>query len=145
MPPMSSRGYPAIDPYDSAASPRHCLTNPSLQSTTAKVRGVAQLGRALGLGPRGRRFKSYRPDLFYIYVLAALTLGILLPVQAGSIYLSKPDDPSAVVLTKAAFPELHGDGISDDTAVLQRVIDQAGASGLLLLIPEGRYRISQTI
>ena len=26
-------------------------------------RGVAQLGRALGLGPRGRRFESCRPDL----------------------------------------------------------------------------------
>ena len=25
-------------------------------------RGVAQFGRALGLGPRGRRFKSGRPD-----------------------------------------------------------------------------------
>ena len=25
-------------------------------------RGVAQPGRALGSGPRGRRFKSYRPD-----------------------------------------------------------------------------------
>src|SRR5262247_3838599 len=25
-------------------------------------RGVAQLGRALGLGPRGRRFESSRPD-----------------------------------------------------------------------------------
>jgi hypothetical protein len=25
-------------------------------------RGVAQLGRALGSGPRSRRFKSYRPD-----------------------------------------------------------------------------------
>ena len=26
------------------------------------IRGVAQLGRALGLGPRGRQFKSGRPD-----------------------------------------------------------------------------------
>jgi hypothetical protein len=28
-----------------------------------KYRGVAQLGRALGSGPRGRRFKSCHPDL----------------------------------------------------------------------------------
>ncbi|CUS05458.2 protein of unknown function [Candidatus Promineifilum breve] len=27
-------------------------------------RGVAQFGRALGLGPRGRRFESGRPDWF---------------------------------------------------------------------------------
>ena len=27
-------------------------------------RGVAQLGRALGLGPRGRRFESCRPDTY---------------------------------------------------------------------------------
>ena len=27
-----------------------------------KERGVAQLGRALGLGPRGRRFESCLPD-----------------------------------------------------------------------------------
>ena len=26
------------------------------------IRGVAQLGRALGLGPRGRRFESCLPD-----------------------------------------------------------------------------------
>ncbi len=29
------------------------------------VRGVAQLGRAPGLGPGGRRFESYHPDFFY--------------------------------------------------------------------------------
>ena len=30
-------------------------------------RGVAQPGSALGSGPRGRRFKSYRPDCHYNY------------------------------------------------------------------------------
>ena len=29
---------------------------------TLILRGVAQLGSAAGLGPVGRRFKSYRPD-----------------------------------------------------------------------------------
>ena len=29
-----------------------------------EIRGVAQFGRALGLGPRGRRFKSGRPDFY---------------------------------------------------------------------------------
>jgi hypothetical protein len=31
----------------------------------ATCRGVAQPGRALGSGPRGRRFESSRPDQFY--------------------------------------------------------------------------------
>src|SRR4026208_95355 len=31
--------------------------------TSSVCRGVAQPGRALGSGPRGRRFKSCRPDL----------------------------------------------------------------------------------
>ena len=46
-------------------------------TTDQKVRGstplgrvikreVAQLGRALGLGPRGRRFESCLPDFFYL-------------------------------------------------------------------------------
>ena len=29
-----------------------------------KTRGVAQLGRVLGLGPRGRQFESGRPDFY---------------------------------------------------------------------------------
>ena len=33
--------------------------------TITSCRGVAQPGRALGSGPRGRRFKSSRPDHFF--------------------------------------------------------------------------------
>ncbi len=32
-------------------------------------RGVAQLGSALGLGPRGRWFESSRPDHLYFWAL----------------------------------------------------------------------------
>ncbi len=32
--------------------------------STVAFRGVAQIGRALGLGPRCRRFKSFHPDHF---------------------------------------------------------------------------------
>ena len=32
-------------------------------------REVAQLGRALGLGPRGRRFESCLPDFFIDFLL----------------------------------------------------------------------------
>ena len=36
------------------------------------TRELAQLGRALGLGPRGRRFESCLPDHFKNYYLGAL-------------------------------------------------------------------------
>ena len=55
-------------------------------TTDQKVRGstplgraikreVAQLGRALGLGPRGRRFESCLPDHFHIIFGALAQLG----------------------------------------------------------------------
>src|SRR4051812_25257365 len=76
---------------------------------------------------------------------ALIALFMSVSANAKSFYLLKPDDPNAVVLNKSAFPELHADGIGDDTEVLQQAIDQAGTSSLVLLIPEGRYRISRTI
>ncbi len=36
------------------------------------IREVAQLGRALGLGPRGRRFESCLPDSFKLYIYGGL-------------------------------------------------------------------------
>lgn len=65
--------------------------------------------------------------------------------QEVSFYTARPDDPSAVVLTKEQFPELHADGVGDDSVALQNAIGQAAGSGHVLLIPEGRYRISRTI
>ena len=67
-------------------------------------------------------------------------------VQAGSFYPVRPDDPRAVDFTKQAFGT-HADGIGDDSDALQRAIDQVqettGAG--VLLIPEGRYRLSKTV
>ena len=40
--------------------------------TMTACRGVAQPGRALGSGPRGRRFKSSRPDHFFPQILGEL-------------------------------------------------------------------------
>ena len=37
------------------------------------IREVAQLGRALGLGPRGRRFESCLPDYFLNSILWGLS------------------------------------------------------------------------
>jgi sugar lactone lactonase YvrE/pectin methylesterase-like acyl-CoA thioesterase len=77
--------------------------------------------------------------------VALSALAMPLPVLGRSVYPQKPDDPGAVVLTKVAFPELHADGIADDTATIQRAIDQASTKSMVLLVPEGRYRVSQTI
>ena len=53
-------------------------------------REVAQLGRALGLGPRGRRFESCLPDHYELYIGALAQLGERLPCTqevSGSIPL----------------------------------------------------------
>ena len=56
------------------------------------LREVAQLGRALGLGPRGRRFESCLPDHYPVYIIigALAQLGERLPCTqevSGSIPL----------------------------------------------------------
>jgi hypothetical protein len=82
-----------------------------------------------------------------------------------SVYRVMPNDPTAVVLGSEQFP-VHGDGVGDDTAVLQAAIDEAsrrggqnwlgnivggsrdvtvGDGGGVVFVPEGRYRLSRTV
>ncbi|CAM3281643.1 glycosyl hydrolase family 28-related protein [Occultella aeris] len=82
-----------------------------------------------------------------------------------SVYASMPQDPLAVVLGSPGFP-VHGDGVGDDTAVIQAAINEAsrrggenwlgnivggargvevGDGGGLVFVPEGTYRISGRI
>src|ERR1700722_555316 len=84
----------------------------------------------------------------------AMTRGIvgvlaisLLPMRlcGASYYTERPDDSNVVELNSRQFPGLHADGLADDTAILQRAIDQASGAGKVLLIPPGRYLISKTI
>ncbi len=63
--------------------------------------------------------------------------------SSTSIYTEKPDDPGALFLTKEQFPDLHADGIGDDSDVLQQAVSRA--SGGILFIPEGTYRISKGV
>ena len=67
-------------------------------------------------------------------------------VHAGSFYPVRPDDPRAVDFTQQAFGA-HADGIGDDSDALQRAIDrvQETTGAGVLLIPEGRYRLSKTV
>jgi sugar lactone lactonase YvrE len=66
--------------------------------------------------------------------------------HAASFYLSRPADPRAVDFTADAFGA-HSDGTGDDSDALQRAIDrvQETTGAGVLLIPEGRYRLSKTI
>ncbi len=70
--PRPSRGQTGVprntSPLDLWVDPAHLcwamvLLSGPVSATVRDVRGVAQLGRALDWGSRGRRFKSCRPDL----------------------------------------------------------------------------------
>lgn len=82
-----------------------------------------------------------------------------------SVYTTMPRDDGAVVLGSEQFP-VHGDGVGDDTAVIQAAIDEAsrrggenwignivapargldiGDGGGVVFVPEGRYRVSARI
>ena len=66
--------------------------------------------------------------------------------HAASFYPVRPADPRAVDFTAAAFGA-HADGTGDDSDALQRAIDrvQETTGAGVLLIPEGRYRLSKTV
>ena len=46
-------------------------STPAGRAISNILREVAQLGRALGLGPRGRRFESCLPDQLFIWGLSS--------------------------------------------------------------------------
>ncbi|MBN2591830.1 MAG: hypothetical protein JXA96_18325, partial [Sedimentisphaerales bacterium] len=78
-----------------------------------------------------------------IVYLALINLCFSLKSLYGeSFYTSRIDDPYAIYLTKEEFG-VNADGIGDDTDALQQAVTQA--RGLILYIPEGKYRISRTI
>src|SRR4051812_5161366 len=78
-----------------------------------------------------------------------IAIAVVIPVcfttallRAESIFSDKPDDPGAIVLAADQFP-VKGDGVADDSDGLQQAADRARAG--ILLIPEGRYRLTRTI
>jgi sugar lactone lactonase YvrE len=64
------------------------------------------------------------------------------PLRAQSLFTQKPDDPGAVVVTPDQFP-VKADGIADDTDALQQAMNRG--RGGIVLIPEGRYRLTKTL
>jgi hypothetical protein len=79
-------------------------------------------------------------------LLATAMLSMAVPGFASSYYPARLDDPRAVYLTPDDF-SVKGDGIADDSAVLQRAINtvQEKTNQGILFVPAGRYRLSKTI
>src|SRR5438105_313284 len=80
------------------------------------------------------------PLLAAFFLLATLGSGAAEP--GASAFISRPEDPRAILLTGAV-----GDGRADDSAAIQAAIDKAAADREegIVFIPQGRYRISRTI
>jgi sugar lactone lactonase YvrE len=79
-------------------------------------------------------------------LLVIILVCCALPGWGASYYPVRLEDAKAIYLTKDHFP-IHADGVTDDSAVLQSAIDQAAMAHNegILFVPEGRYRITQTI
>ena len=63
-------------------------------------------------------------------------------LRAQSLFTQKPDEPAAVVVTDEVS-KVKGDGIADDTDGLQQAMSRG--RGGIVLIPEGRYRLTKTL
>jgi len=78
---------------------------------------------------------------------AAVVLAAATPSMAStSYYTSRLDDARAIYVTPADFG-VHADGVADDTAGIQKAIDnvqEVNGQGIVFL-PEGRYRITKTL
>jgi sugar lactone lactonase YvrE len=72
--------------------------------------------------------------------LAACAGGGLLHAQ--SLLTQRPDDPGAIVVTPDQFL-VKADGVADDTEALQQAMNRG--RGGIVLIPEGRYRLTKTL
>jgi sugar lactone lactonase YvrE len=79
-------------------------------------------------------------------LLAAAILLSVVPLSASSYYSARLDDPKAIYLTQENFA-VKGDGIADDSAVLQQAINQVQekTNQGILFVPAGRYRLTRTI
>ena len=82
------------------------------------------------------------PRVFESAIAAAILIASTVPASASrSVYEQAPDEPAAVTVAGKR------DGRADDSAALQKAIDDAAAKGGggIVFIPSGTYRISRTI
>jgi hypothetical protein len=77
---------------------------------------------------------------------AAALLSTAVPLLGTSYYPARPNDAKAVYLSLNSFP-VKGDGIADDSAVLQQAINKVRETTNqgILFVPAGRYRLTKTI
>jgi hypothetical protein len=77
---------------------------------------------------------------------AAAILSTAGPLLGTSYYPARPKDAKAVYLSPDSFP-VKGDGIADDSAVLQQAINKVRETTNqgILFVPAGRYRLTRTI
>jgi len=79
-------------------------------------------------------------------LLCAALLVFCSPSFSDSYYKTRPEDTRALYLIPDKFP-VHGDGVADDSDVLQNAINQVQEKHVqgILFVPSGRYRLSKTI
>jgi sugar lactone lactonase YvrE len=81
-------------------------------------------------------------------VLVGLLLAMTscVAMASTSYYPVRLEDKAAVYVTQAGWGA-RGDGVSDDTAALQKAIDRVadGAGEGVVFLPAGRYRITRTL
>ena len=78
-------------------------------------------------------------EFMVIILLASLCSSL---AGAQSCFPQRPDDPRAIDFAKTNFGA-HADGVADDTDALQQAMNQG--RGGIVLIPEGRYRLTKTL
>lgn len=84
----------------------------------------------------------FEPGRFVVMAVAFVACFCGNPLGAQSLFTQKPDEPGAVVVTPDQFP-VKADGIADDTDGLQQAMNRS--RGGIVLIPEGRYRLTKTL
>jgi sugar lactone lactonase YvrE len=83
---------------------------------------------------------------YLLFVIIVSLSGTSRVLAASSVLTTRLEDPKAVYLESPAF-DVRGNSAADDSAAIQKAIDQAASSLLegIVFVPSGRYRLTRTI